>query len=362
MGPEIAVLVLISSALASAPWWPRCNDVEHDRVEELSPEEREELAHPSSIPSEISITDIEFKDGSTSPMRTPSTPITSRSISSMTSVTFSSISNGSPFLPLLSPPSRSISPDHHSHHSLHARISPILEASSLLEESYLDSSPTDPSRHPEERYVATIDSFIRHRHDFYSPGYIYNIDRLRSEVPVPKALRQVINDRVSYIRFLKKRKNDFRVIANKSVELIHLTPFHIPGQRMLGYFHCVVKYCDFSWQSDCSYAERFELCPRCGAHVYPFAQEELRLQHPLGETSIDNSENLPEGIVYGRRSQPAASGFTSPIRARSPSPPIRQRRAPKAATPPMQAASSPPRRRSPNARQTVPKRPFKCPG
>eukprot|EP01031_Cornospumella_fuschlensis_P035085 gene35085-42494_t len=151
-----------------------------------------------------------------------------------------------------------------------------------LDESVLDPNIT-PLRKSQkdnklaltvDEYVLCLDRYIRRREDFYAPGYIYNIDRLRSEIPPPKELK--IRKRSDFVTFLKSRR-EFRVIAGgKSLELTALTPYRVEGRRVFGCFHCVVRYCDATWESDNSYCDRFQLCWKCGAKVFPFEQQELR--------------------------------------------------------------------------------------
>eukprot|EP01031_Cornospumella_fuschlensis_P037460 gene37460-45492_t len=206
-----------------------------------------------------------------------------------------------------------------------------------LDESVLDPNIT-PLRKSQkdnklaltvDEYVLCLDRYIRRREDFYAPGYIYNIDRLSSEIPPPKELK--IRKRSDFVTFLKSRR-EFRVIAGgKSLELTALTPYRTEGRRVFGCFHCVVRYCDATWESDNSYCDRFQLCWKCGAKVFPFEQQELRggdveagaglLSAPFASSS---SGAAPSSSVAAAATAGAAAGTpnTSPSKSSQALPPL----------------------------------------
>lgn len=167
-------------------------------------------------------------------------------------------------------------------------------------------------------YVSDIDSFLRHRDDFYAPGYAYNIDRLREQLPLPPALLRQLQrfrsaavgeqgsikqltgataavgdknpgdqkpptrgsarrtmSRAEYVRFLRAQSDVLAVSANQaSVSLVRLTPYR--GQKTVrGKFKCVNVGCRVdmvAWESDASTCDGAERCPRCSRWVYPYEQ------------------------------------------------------------------------------------------
>lgn len=130
-----------------------------------------------------------------------------------------------------------------------------------------------------QKYMEEVDRFIRSKDSFYAPGFIYNIDRLRQELAPPKELK--LNNRQTFVAFLRNRP-EVRVVGTKSLELVALTPFRMPGVPVQGYFHCVLGYCNASWESSESYADTFQICWRCGARVFPYRQEWLDLEDCRG--------------------------------------------------------------------------------
>ena len=151
-----------------------------------------------------------------------------------------------------------------------------------------------PSQHSSKRqrqlqqitdeYLQEIDYFLRHRDNFYAPGYCYNIHRLFTLLPPPAALH--INTIKDFTRFLKVQTYEFKVTSDqKLVELITLTPCHNESLRCQGIFHCVYNYCDNRWISNDSYANQFMVCEKCMTRVYPYEQIPLR---KTGKSSASN--------------------------------------------------------------------------
>lgn len=183
-------------------------------------------------------------------------------------------------------------------------------------------------------YVQELDSYIRERRDFYSPGYYFNVFKLFKGVHPPRELQlHTIKD---FRRFLRGQAELFRLSSDqKSVELLALTPpvslAPLPppqsqsspapalAQRttetrpagpdekvaaaeifparptaaeltpaFYGFYHCVAKYCDKRWNSVRSLPNTFQLCPRCRSRVYPY---QLR---PLQEDDRDHDDSDDE--------------------------------------------------------------------
>lgn len=117
-------------------------------------------------------------------------------------------------------------------------------------------------------YAEDIDRFIRHKIEFYSPGFVYCVKRLKEELPPPHDLH--IDD---FVKFLKSRK-EFKISSDRrTLQLKNVTPQTEPGIPFLGKFRCINPYCKNEWVSYESYASSYQPCPKCKRKVFPFDQQ-----------------------------------------------------------------------------------------
>jgi hypothetical protein len=143
-----------------------------------------------------------------------------------------------------------------------------------------------------------IDYFVRHMEDFYATGFYCSVVLLENHISFAdkwksKSLRE----------FLRKRP-EFKTRSNMSAfKLTALTPFREPEVQVTGKFQCVNVHCRYAWRSLCSYADHFQKCRMCHAHVYPYEQSALTdaeieeyLRNPLDENFADAGE-----IAFSRK-------------------------------------------------------------
>lgn len=163
------------------------------------------------------------------------------------------------------------------------------------------------------QYIQRIDHFLRNRRDFYAPGYCYNINKLRDIVPPPHELR--LTNRYDFIHFLRIH-SEFRMPSDqKTFELTALTPYQIEGKRVYGYFNCVDQYCHMRWESNDSYANIAENCPKCHARVYPFRQRYLTSQDPLPDhiTIYSQEQAYQQAMMKGHQPRSQLMNSSSDI-------------------------------------------------
>jgi hypothetical protein len=109
-----------------------------------------------------------------------------------------------------------------------------------LSSPHHNASPTKKIRYTDDMLVQDIDYYIRHREDFYSPGYLYSVKRLQENLHIPVELKIK-----SLINFLRSRA-EFKVKPDlRAFELVALTPFRDVGVKVYGEFKCISMYCRF---------------------------------------------------------------------------------------------------------------------
>ena len=144
-------------------------------------------------------------------------------------------------------------------------------------------SPTKRQRYKEEMLVEEIDYFIRHREDFYSPGYLFSIKRLEEHIKLPPELKFK-----SLLHFLRSRP-EFKVKTNfNEFELVFLTPFRVVNTPVYGEFKCISMNCRHTWSTYTSYCDTSEQCCKCKRFVFPYEQ---RLMKTLTDDSTINDRN-----------------------------------------------------------------------
>lgn len=137
-----------------------------------------------------------------------------------------------------------------------------------------------------------IDYFVRHMEHFYATGFYCSVVVLEKHMSfTEKSKSKSLRD------FLRKRP-EFKMRSNMSAfKLTALTPFREPEVQVTGKFQCVNVQCGYNWRSLCSYADHFQKCRMCHAHVYPYEQSVLTdaeiaeyLRNPLDENFADAAE------------------------------------------------------------------------
>lgn len=143
-----------------------------------------------------------------------------------------------------------------------------------------------------------IDYFVRHMEDFYATGFYCSVVVLENHV------RFADKWKAKSLRDFLRRRPEFRMRSNMSAfKLTALTPFRERDVQVSGKFQCVNINCRNRWDSLCTYADHFQKCKRCHAHVYPYEQNVLTeeekeeyLRNPMDENFCDATD-----IAFARK-------------------------------------------------------------